>query len=158
MKPKVYIETTIPSFYFETRGDARAQTWRDVTREWWDAHRHRYDLFASRFVLRELADAPPPKASNALELMDETTILSEPTELADVIQYYMEHKLMPIDAYGDAAHLAMASLHSMEFLRTWNCRHLANANKSRHIAVLNGRLGLPAPVITTPMMLLPEDE
>ena len=154
----VYIETTIPSFYFETRADPHVQTWRDVTREWWDRHRHLYDLFTSRFVLRELADAPPPKASAGLEFMGQTEVLVEPTELTDVVQYYMEHKLMPTEAYGDAAHLAMASLHSMEFLLTWNCRHLANANKSRHVAVLNGRLGLPTPVITTPMMMQPEDE
>lgn len=156
--PSVYIETTIPSFYLESRADPHVLTWRDVTRDWWDRHRTEYELFTSRFVLRELANAPPPKASDALQLLSEAKVLAEPTELADVVQYYMEHKLMPVDAYGDAAHLAMASLHSMEFLLTWNCRHLANANKSRHVAVLNGRLGLATPVITTPMTLLPEDE
>lgn len=63
---------------------------------------------------------------------------------------------MPTEAAGDAYHLAMASLHRMDFLLTWNCRHLANANKQRHLALLNGRLGLPMPIITTPLTLIPE--
>ena len=54
-------------------------------------------------------------------------------------------------------HLAIASMHSVDFLLTWNCRHLANANKVQHVAVLNGRLGLHVPVITTPMLLMPEE-
>ena len=48
-------------------------------------------------------------------------------------------------------------MHHMDFLLTWNCRHLANANKIQHLSVLNARLGLPVPVITTPLMLIPED-
>ena len=54
-------------------------------------------------------------------------------------------------------HLALASMHSMDFLLTWNCHHLANANKIQHMAVLNGRLRLHLPVITTPLTLIPEE-
>jgi hypothetical protein len=64
---------------------------------------------------------------------------------------------MPRDARGDAAHLAMASLHGVDFLLTWNCRHLANANKADHLRVINTRLRLTVPVLTTPMTLMPED-
>jgi hypothetical protein len=64
---------------------------------------------------------------------------------------------MPKEAEGDAYHLAMASLHKMDFLLTWNCQHLANANKVRHLTVLNTRLGLPMPVITTPLTLIREE-
>jgi hypothetical protein len=63
---------------------------------------------------------------------------------------------MPADARGDAAHLAMASLHGIDFLLTWNCKHLANANKTGHIRVINQRLGLHVPVLSTPMTLVPE--
>lgn len=83
-------------------------------------------------------------------------VLGEPAELGDVVEYYIQHRLMPADAYGDAAHLAMASLHAVDFLLTWNCQHLANANKTRHIAVVNARLGLATPTITTPLSLIPE--
>ena len=154
--PSVYIETTIPSYYHETRSDPRIQIWRDVTREWWDRHGSGYELFTSRFVLRELADAPPAKAESAAAMLANLAVLEEPPELVDVVEFYIQHRLMPADAYGDAAHLALASLHSMNFLLTWNCRHLANANKAQHVAVLNARLQLPVPTITTPLMLVPE--
>lgn len=74
----------------------------------------------------------------------------------DVVQFYYEHRLMPVETGGDAFHLAMASLANMDYLLTWNCRHLANANKFQQIKVLNGRLGLPVPTITTPDTLIPE--
>ncbi len=84
-------------------------------------------------------------------------MLDEPPGLSDVVEFYVQHRLVPADAYGDAAHLAMASLHGLDFLLTWNCRHLANANKTRHLGVLNARLGLPVPAVITPVVLMPED-
>jgi len=156
--PSVYIESTIPSFYFETRTARIVQTWRDFTRQWWDKHRHNYRLVTSRFVLQELAETPSPKSTHCLDLIKEAEILNEPPGLRRVIQYYMANMVMPRDAMGDTAHLAMASMHGLDFLVTWNCRHLANANKARHISTVNARLGLTTPVITTPVMLLPEAE
>lgn len=153
----VYIETTVPSYYNETRSSPHVATWRAVTREWWDHCRRRYELCTSRFVLAELARAPAPKASRALSLMRGVAVLDEPPGLQEVVTYYIEQKLMPAEAGGDAVHLALASMHSLDFLLTWNCRHLANANKIQHLAVLNGRLRLHVPVITTPLTLMPEE-
>jgi hypothetical protein len=107
-------------------------------------------------VVTELEQAPREKARRALKLISDVEVLAEPRTLDQVIEFYVEHRLMPREAGGDAAHLAMASLHNIEFLLTWNCQHLANANKIRHLSVLNGRLGLPVPVITTPLTLVPE--
>ncbi|GAG25498.1 unnamed protein product [marine sediment metagenome] len=153
----VYIETTVPSYYHETRSSPRIAAWRDVTRQWWDRHRRRYDLYISRFVLAELARAPAPKAGRARSLLKGVSVLDEPPGLEEVVAYYIEQKLMPAEAGGDAVHLALASMHSMDFLLTWNCQHLANANKIQHMAVLNGRLRLHLPVITTPLTLMPEE-
>ena len=71
----------------------------------------------------------------------------------EIVAVYMRRKLMPL---GDAYHLAVASYYGMHFLLTWNCRHLANANKVRHLQIVNGELGLAAPIITTPDLLLRE--
>ncbi len=155
--PSVYIETTIPSYYCDTRSSGRVATWRAVTREWWDVQRHRYTLHTSRVVLAELARAPVSKARRASTLLRGIGVLDEPPGLQEVADYYIQHKLMPAEAGGDAVHLALASMHGMDFLLTWNCRHLANANKIQHVAVLNARLRLPVPVITTPLSLMPED-
>lgn len=64
---------------------------------------------------------------------------------------------MPNDPGGDAFHLAIASFHRCDFLVTWNCRHIANANKFGHIRRVNGRLGLGNPGLITPLELLNED-
>ena len=155
--PSVYIETTIPSYYHETLSSAAIAAWRDVTRQWWNHHRRHYDVFTSRFVLAELARAPAPKARRARSLLKGVPVLDEPPGLQEVVVYYIEQKLMPAEAGGDAVHLALPSMHSMDFLLTWNCRHLANANKIQHMAVLNARLRLPLPVVTTPLTLIPEE-
>lgn len=152
----VYVETTIPSYYFETRTSAQPRAWRDATRRWWNQHRYAYRLTMSRFVFAELEKAPRSKSQKALALVRELPIFDEPPELRRVAEYYMNHQAMPVEAAGDAYHLAIASVHRIDFLLTWNCRHLANANKIRHLSVLNERLGLPMPIITTPLTLLPE--
>ena len=153
----VYVETTVPSYYFETRSSAQVAAWRTVTRTWWDEHRKLYNLFTSRFVLLELQRAPVTKRRSALGLMRDVVALEETPSVRDVAEYYIEHRLMPVEAAGDAYHLAIASVHQIDFLLTWNCRHLANANKDQHIRVLNARLGLHVPVVTTPMTLMPTE-
>ena len=73
--------------------------------------------------------------------------------IEDIVAVYVQRKLMPL---GDAYHLAVASYYGMHFVLTWNCRHLANANKIRHLQIINGELGLAVPIITTPDLLLME--
>jgi predicted nucleic acid-binding protein len=152
----VYIETTVPSFYFETRSGPRMVAWRQATRRWWDEFRGHYKVVTSEFVLAELRRAPQAKAKSALGLIADVPLLKPTPEVFEAAMRYAEERLMPSDALGDAAHLAIASAHGVDVLLTWNCRHLANANKASHIRALNERLGLPVPMIVTPMNLIPE--
>ena len=156
MPASVFIETTIPSYYFETRRDRRSVDWRAQTRLWWDRYRHSYTPVTSDLVVAEFLRAPSGKSENAGRFFTDVPTLGSPARLADVISTYTAEKLMPADALGDAAHLAFASLHAIDFLLTWNCRHLANANKARHIRVVNTRLGLATPIIATPFEIIPE--
>ena len=153
----VFVETSIPSFYFERRSHALVQAWRNTTRQWWNEHRTGYNLVTSRFVIDELAKAPLAKREDALKLLADVPLLPDPPNLEAIIAAYVRNRLMPADALGDAAHLAFASFHGADFLLTWNCKHLANANKARHIETVNRRLDLRTPIITTPLTLLPED-
>lgn len=154
--PTVYIETSIPSFYFDTRTSARVVAWRAATRSWWAQDRKRYDIVTSSFVLNELSRAPRAKAVPAIDLLSDVHVLDLPDRLEEVVSAYVRNKIMPADAVGDAAHLAMASLHGVEFLLTWNCKHLANANKVPHIRAINESLGLTVPILTTPFALTRE--
>lgn len=76
--------------------------------------------------------------------------------IADIVEAYISHQVMPKDPAGDALHLALASFHKCDFLVTWNCQHLANANKFGHIRRVNTLLGLFIPTIVTPLELLGE--
>lgn len=153
---RVFIETTIPSYYFETRTDRRSLDWREQTRLWWNLYRKDYETVTSEFVVVEFLRAPEAKSAQAARFFEPIEILAVPRRLEDVIAYYIKQKLMPEDAAGDAAHLAMASLHSVDIILTWNCRHLANANKIPHLRAINTRLGLPTPIIATPFEVIPE--
>ena len=153
---RVFIETTIPSSLYETRTDRRSRDWRSQTELWWRRHRSGYTLVTSDFVVAEFLRAPGSKSAHASIFFDEMTVLEQPVRLQETISFYIQNRLMPSDASGDAAHLAMASLHGVDFILTWNCRHLANANKARHMRAINERLGLQSPIICTPFELIPE--
>ena len=153
----VYIETTIPSFFFETRRTARLVAWRDATRRWWESARQQFELCTSRFVIEELSRAPARKARLAMGLLAGVPLLEESPVVPEIVQYYERNRFLSAEAGGDAFHLALASMHRVDFLLTWNCRHLANANNIEHLRVLNERRGLHVPIVTTPFNLMPEE-
>nr|VFJ96466.1 MAG: Predicted nucleic acid-binding protein, contains PIN domain [Candidatus Kentron sp. H]VFK02412.1 MAG: Predicted nucleic acid-binding protein, contains PIN domain [Candidatus Kentron sp. H] len=156
MKPSIYIETSIPSFYYEVRTEADNVARRQWTREWWDEHLSGYDAYTSEAVIEELEGGSFPGKANALELMEELPLLDINEPIIDIVATYISHRVMPNDPAGDALHLAVASFHKCDFLVTWNCRHLANANKFGHIRRINTLLGLFVPALVTPLELLGE--
>jgi predicted nucleic acid-binding protein len=123
----VYIETTIPSLYFDERPDAKTVARREWTRAWWDGHRQNYRLFTGAPVIEAVTE---------------------------IIEAYVERHVMPRDPSADAAHLALASFYKCDYLLTWNCVHLANANKYGHIRRVNTLLGLPVPQLITPLEMI----
>ena len=158
MKSSVYIETTIPSFYHEVRTEPDMVARRAWTREWWDGHRKDYELFTSDAVIDELERRDFPNKDEALSLVKDLPTLEINQPVIDAVTAYISHHLMPADPTGDALHLAIASSHKIDFVLTWNCRHLANANKFAHIRRVNGILGLFVPSLITPLELLGEAE
>lgn len=158
MKPSVYIETTIPSFYHEIRTDADMIARRDWTRDWWDNCRSNFELFTSDAVIDELERGDFPIKKDAISLLKDIPLLEIDQAIADTVAAYISHQVMPADPAGDALHLAIASNHKCDFILTWNCRHLANANKFAQIRRMNGILGLFVPALVTPLELLGEVE
>ena len=158
MKSSIYIETTIPSFYHEVRTEPDMVARRDWTCVWWDDHRKDYEVFTSDAVIDELERGNFPKRNEALSLVKDLPVLEINQPVIDAVAAYISHRLMPADPAGDALHLAIASIHKIDFILTWNCRHLANANKFAHIRRVNGILGLFVPSLITPLELLGEAE
>jgi predicted nucleic acid-binding protein len=158
LKPRVYIETTIPSFYHEVRAAPDIVARRDWTRRWWDGAMDRYELVTSPAVLDELAGGLPERGAMRLDLVRNLPLLPIEPAILEIVQSYIRYRLMPADPGGDAMHLALASYHKCDFLVTWNCQHLANANKFGHIRRVNTMLGLFVPALVTPLELLGEDD
>jgi predicted nucleic acid-binding protein len=157
MKPTVYIETTIPSYYF----DERADLLRDIqrTRQWWDSEREEYECMISPMVLRELEQGDYPYQEQCLELVSDIPVLEVNEEIEEIVEVYLAHHLMPRHPAADAVHLAFASYYRIDYLLTWNCKHLANARKEGHLKRINERLGLYLPRLVTPQTLqLTEDQ
>lgn len=154
MKPRVYIETSIPSYYYEIRNDPESVTKRSWTVEWWDNHLLHYEPATSPAVLDELERGSYPAKDKLIKLVEGLPLLEINEEITDIIETYITHKLMPKNPVGDALHLALASYHHCHFLLTWNCKHLANANKFEHIRHINTMLGLFVPILTTPFELM----
>ena len=154
MKQKIYIETTIPSFYYETRTETEMVAMREWTQNWWNNQQHHYDLVTSIPVIEELENGDHPSKQATLELISKLPILPIHEEIEEVVEEYVTHYIMPNEPKGDALHLALASYHHCHFLLTWNCAHLANANKFEHIRHINTMLGLYVPILTTPYELL----
>jgi predicted nucleic acid-binding protein len=153
-KPKAYIETTVPNFYYDMRPDAAIIERRAWTREWWMAAASRYDLLTSEVVVEELSAGTSQFVPLRLALLQGIPVLKLTPAVKAIAHTYVKHKLMPARPGGDAFHLALASDSGCDFIVTWNCRHLANTNKAAHVRHVNRLLGLPVPKIVTPLELL----
>jgi predicted nucleic acid-binding protein len=152
--PRVYVETTIPSFYHDARTAPAIKLRRAWTRAWWRKAQSQYELVTSEAVLDELAGGASDQSTARLALVHGLLLLPVDPAITEIVQAYIQHQLMPRDTAGDALHLALASHHKCDFLVTWNCRHLANANKFRHIRRVNTLLGLYVPALVTPLEML----
>ena len=126
MKPRVYMETSIPSFYYEMRTEPEMTARRIWTRQWWDKCRDDYEVLISEAVLDELSAGNYPDKDKALLLANSLPLLPVELEIAEIVQAYIQNKVMPQDPLGDALHLALASYHKCDFLLTLNLNHPAN--------------------------------
>ncbi len=158
MRETVYVETTIPSAYVSVRTDAGSVYRRDATREWWTQQSSRFSLRTSQAVVDEIKAGIWPGQDEAASLIADLPQLEINEEVVAIAESYIRHMLMPAGATGDALHLATACVHEVDYLLTWNIRHLANPNKLAHMVVLNRRLGLISPAILSPEGLWIEEE
>lgn len=158
MKPRVYIETTIPSFFHTLRTDAESVARMHWTRQWWSEYAPQFELLTSPAVILELQRGSTEKTTERLKLVSDLRLLEINDAVERIVAAYIDRRVMPNDPGGDALHLAIASYYRLDVLLTWNCRHLANPNKIQSIRVVNGELGLPMPLLTTPLNYVGGDD
>ncbi|HUO09787.1 MAG TPA: type II toxin-antitoxin system VapC family toxin [Phycisphaerae bacterium] len=152
MKPKVYVETTIFSVLVARPTNnlldaARQQT----TRIWWQNDADHFDLFTSEAVRMEALVGDPEMARQRLEYIASLPRLSATDDAQQLSQEILSRRWLPARAKVDALHLAIAAVHRMDFLLTWNCKHLANPMISRQISRHLAHLGYNPPFVCTPL-------
>jgi predicted nucleic acid-binding protein len=154
----VYIETSIPGFYYTLRSDAESIARMHWTRQWWKEYSKKCKLTTSVAVIDELHKGISKKTEKRIALLDDMDILPITDEVIEIAQIYIDKFVMPKDPQGDALHLAIASFYKVDSLLTWNCKHLANANKFNHIRRVNFGIDLPTPILATPLNYLSSEE
>ena len=155
MKPKVYLETTIASYLTAWHSPELIMAAnQQVTREWWDIARPNFDIFISDIVIQEASEGDKDAASRRLEAISGIPELALSAEAEQLAGLLLANAALPQKARIDALHIAIATLNGMDFLLTWNCRHIANA-ATQHIIEATCRMaGYEPPIICTPPQLM----
>lgn len=152
---RVYIETTIPSYLTAKRSRvALIAAQQELTREWWDEHRHRYDLYVSLLVLKEAGRGDILAAEKRLQLLSTLQTLEITEEVEDLAATIRGSGALPSEAENDAMHVAVATVHGLDYLLSWNCRHIANPAIIKVVARVLEKRGYDIPILCTPQHLL----
>jgi hypothetical protein len=151
---KVYLETSFFSACVSTRRSPGSRGWRAISNAWWQQESRRYELFISPEVIQELTATDFKNRRNAVEMLQGLKLLEQTQEVAALAQLLVKEHVMPGPSVeGDAIHVAAATIHQMDYLLTWNVKHLANPNKRTHFGIICMRLNLVAPQLVTPDFL-----
>lgn len=155
MAERVYVETTVVSYLtaWPSR-DVVIAGHQQVTHEWWDTHRADYELCVSQLVLDEARAGDAQAAQDRLAVLQLMLVLEMTPEALELAKELLQAGALPAKAANDALHIAIAATHSIPFLLTWNCRHLANAVMRPTIEAACKSKGFTAPIICTPEELL----
>ena len=158
----VYIETSIVSYLRQRPSSQVVMAARQLlTHKWWNEDRGNYDLVTSQYVIDEAAEGDSVLAAERLESLDPILLLPLNREIDDIAKEIISRAILPPKAQLDALHIATTAYHRIEYLLTWNCRHIANANILPKVHRLLVARAIPIPIICTPEELLgydPEEE
>ncbi|MBI5215188.1 MAG: type II toxin-antitoxin system VapC family toxin [Ignavibacteriae bacterium] len=156
-KQKLYLETTIPSYLTSTPSrDLVVAAHQQITREWWEKRREHFDIYISELVLEEAKAGDETAAAKRLDVLKLFPLLEVTNEVNELAKELLITRTIPQKAARDAAHIAYATIHHMNFLMTWNCVHIANAVIIQSVAKICRRYGYELPFICTPEELLGE--
>ena len=155
MPKSVYIETSITSYLTARPSrDVRAAAWQQITGEWWDEARQAYELFVSELVIAEASAGNTEAAARRLDALHGIAALPIDQEVQRLAEQLISNGGVPPGAEADALHIAVAAVHCMDYLLTWNFRHIDNAARKPAIRSICSAAGYTCPEICSPMELL----
>jgi hypothetical protein len=151
MKPRIYIETSVVSYLAARPSrDLVRRAQQMITVKWWQDRHESYGLFSSQFVVDEAAAGDPRAAIERAVFLDQVGLLDITPEVYRLGEQLIAAGALPPKARMDGLHLAVATVNGMDFLMTWNCRHLANAALRHKIETCCDEAGYRTPTICTP--------
>lgn len=157
MKSRLYLETSIPSYLTSRPSrDLIIAGHQQITREWWEKRRHAFQVYISQLVVDEASAGDPGAARERLIVLQPLPLLDITPQVAELASGILASGIIPRKAATDAAHIAIAALHGMDFLLTWNCAHIANAAIAKTLALICREHECECPVICTPEELTGE--
>ena len=125
-----------------------------TTEDWWEKKRGDYDLYVSELVLEETAAGDPAMAAARHAALAGLPQLAQTPAVDALAARILEQGIIPPKAAPDAEHIALAAVHAMNFLLTWNCKHIANALHRRRLEAVCAAAGFACPIICTPQSLI----
>jgi len=149
--PKIYLETTIISYLAARPSkDLITAAHQQVTRDWWQNRRRDFDLFSSQLVIQESSAGDAAVAQARLQLLSDISLVQVSVDCVSLARALVEKGPIPEKAAVDALHIAIATVHGMDYLLTWNCKHIANAEMQKAVKRICRNAGYEPPVICTP--------
>jgi len=157
MKPSLYIETSVVSYCTSRHSrDMLVLSRQEITHDWWEKKRNSFTLYISELVIQEISVGDPVAAEKRLDFIQDIPLLSISSEIENLAYELIELLEMPEKAITDALHLAVASFHNMDFLVTWNCKHIANPFIIKRLNSAAKSHDIHVPVICTPIEFMEE--
>ncbi|MGR3302684.1 MAG: type II toxin-antitoxin system VapC family toxin [Candidatus Scalindua sp.] len=157
MKKKVYIETSVISYYTSRPSrDLVMAARQQVTREWWEEMLQQFDTYISVLVIEEAKGGDPSAAEKRLDALTEIPVLKVSDEAGNLAEILVNSRTIPEEHSEDALHIALTTVNGMDFLLTWNFTHINNAQMKSEIIKVTERHGYECPVICSPDELLGE--
>lgn len=159
MKQSLYLETTVPSYYIaRVSRDVVAVAHQEITREWWETRISKFDVYISPVVIEESARGDQEQAKKRLAVIDSFPVLSANEYVEQLAELYVRRLSLPPKALRDAAHLAFACYYQTDYLVTWNCAHIANAEIMHRLMMINMEINVHTPIVCTPEELMGEED
>jgi hypothetical protein len=151
----VYLETTFISYLVARPSrDVIVAGHQQTAQDWWENRRSEFECSVSQVVIDEASVGDPTEVQKRLALIGGLPTLAITDEAKALTQAIMAAGILPPHVVRDAAHVAVAAVHAVDYLLTWNCKHLANAQIARRIAVVCEKAGRKMPIICTPDELM----
>jgi predicted nucleic acid-binding protein len=155
----VYIETTIVGHIAgRVRSDPFVADRQQVARDWWRDHAPDYDVFISQLVIEECSEGDPSAAAERLEVVKDLELLQSTDDVDDLADALIAEQAVPASEPRDAFHIAIAAVNGVNYLLTWNYKHIANALLRSRIEQVCRDAGFEPPIICTPDELVGTDD